>query len=430
MHQSSDDDRIAHLTEELARVRRELSRLQQANPLGRPPGLLRSGRLLTGVPLLLLGAWVLSAGAPAGQDDLEQRVSELEARLLKGPGGTTRIQAPFEVVGPGGNVMLQVSQSLPTVSNGVGIFAQGKLGGIVVSHGGHDIAGMGTSEDGDGGVLYIGDQYGVPRAEARATTGVSVLNGAGDVVASMVALDEAPFGGRFALMRGKEMIASLEEDDEGALLDISDEKGTSVAQMGIEEGNGYVATMDEKGYSEVEMGVTDNGEPQLSVRQKGKVRASLRLSAGAGHLALSNAKNVVVANVTGTGPQNGGAVIVGNGSGQGVANLTGGADGSGLVQVFQPGGKPIAVLTGDKLGGLLQLRNESGTPVASFKAAEGGGGYWQLTDPDGNPVVEAGQHEGRGIVRAGPYYKCSPAAGTAVVGVAMLPDCIRGRNEP
>ena len=91
---------------------------------------------------------------------------------------------------------------------------------------------MGTSENGDGGVLYIGDQYGVPRAEVRASDGVNVLDGAGQVVASMYAVDEAPFSGRFAIMRGKKMIASLEGGPEGGTLDISNEKGKSVAQLG------------------------------------------------------------------------------------------------------------------------------------------------------------------------------------------------------
>ena len=97
-------DHIAHLTDELERVQRELAQFR------------RRSRLQTTVPALLLGVWFVSAGAPV-QDDLEQRVTALEARLLKGPGTTTRIQAPFEVVGAGGNVILQVTQSLPTVSN-------------------------------------------------------------------------------------------------------------------------------------------------------------------------------------------------------------------------------------------------------------------------------------------------------------------------
>jgi len=48
----------------------------------------------------------------------------------------------------------------------------------------------------------------------------------------------------------------------------------------------------------------------------------------------------------------------------------------------------------------------------------------------GVPTVEAGtDEENRGLVRVGPYHTCTPAMGTALVGVAMLPDCIRGRNK-
>ena len=60
----SGPDRIAHLTEELERVRRELAQLQQASPHTGAPGVLRARRLMTAVPLLLLGTWALSAGAP------------------------------------------------------------------------------------------------------------------------------------------------------------------------------------------------------------------------------------------------------------------------------------------------------------------------------------------------------------------------------
>ena len=134
--------------------------------------------------------------------------------------------------------------------------------------------------------------------------------------------------------------------------------------------------------------------------------------------------------MTGTGTANGGAVIVGNSSGKGVASLADGADGSGLVQVFQPGGKSIAVMAQDKSGGLLQIKNGAGIPVANLKAADSdGGGYWQLTDPSGNPVVEAGADGARGVVRAGPYFECSLGDGARTVGVATLPDCIQGRNK-
>jgi hypothetical protein len=179
------------------------------------------------------------------QDDLEQRVTELEARLQKGPGTTTRIQAPFEVVGAGGDVILQVTQSLPTVSNGVGIFNQGALGGVLVSHGGHDVAGLGTAETGGGGLLYIGDKYGVPRAEVRAEDGVNVLNAGGQIVAAIYAKDEAGNDGRFAIMQGEKMLVSIEGAEGGGMVDLSDERGKSVAQMSVDDnGNGYIATVD------------------------------------------------------------------------------------------------------------------------------------------------------------------------------------------
>ena len=179
------------------------------------------------------------------------------------------------------------------------------------------------------------------------------------------------------------------------------------------------------------MGISDAGEGQLAVMHKGKLRAALGMSTGAGHLSVSNAKDKIVANVTGAGTKDGGAVIVGNGSGQGVVSMTSGADNRGLVQVFHPGGKSLVVLTEDAHGGLLQIKSSAGIPVAHLMTAVDGGGYWQLTDPAGNPVVDAGATKnGIGLVRAGPVYTCVPPVGTAMVGVAMLPDCIKGIPKP
>ena len=421
------NDTVAHLTGELERVRGQLARLQEARPGRRTAGGLQSLRVWTTLPALLLGTWLLSAQAPGGQDDLEQRVSDLEARLTSGPGTTTRIRAPFEVVGPSGNVVLQVSQS-PTANDGVAIFQQGSVVGVTINRGGKDIVGLGTADD-KGGLLFIADQNGAPRAEIRPEDGVRVLDGGGQVVAAMLAMDASD--GRVAVMRGDKLLATLDGSDEGGLLDIADEKGKSRAQLGIEDGNGYVATLDPKGYAEVELGISDAGEGQLAVMHKGKLRAALGMSSGAGHLSVSNAKDKIVANVTGAGTKDGGAVIVGNGSGQGVASMTSGADNRGLVEVFHPGGKSLVVLTEDANGGLLQIKNKSGTPVAHLMTATDGGGYWQLTDPAGNPVVDAGATKGgTGLVRAGPYYLCTPPVGTAMVGVAMLPDCIRGVPKP
>lgn len=423
------NDTIAHLTGELERVRRELARLQEVGRGPRTPGGLHSGRVWTTVPALLLGIWLLSAQAPATQDDLENRVSELEARLISGPGTTTRIRAPFEVVGPNGNVVLQVTQGSPTANDGVAIFQRGSIVGVTINRGGKDIAGLGTADNGKGGFLFIADQYGAPRAEILPEDGVRVLNGGGQVAAAMLAMDASD--GRLAVMRGDKILATLDGSDEGGLLDIADEKGKSRAQLGIEDGNGYVATLDPKGYAEVEMGISEDGEGQLAVMHKGKLRAALGTRTGAGHLSVLNSKDKVAANVTGAGTKDGGAVIVGNGSGQGVASMTSGADNRGLIQVFHPGGKTLVVLTEDAQGGLLQIKSGAGIPVANLMTAVDGGGYWQLTDPAGNPVVDAGATKsGIGLVRAGPTYLCSPPVGTAMVGVAMLPDCIKGLPKP
>jgi hypothetical protein len=103
-------------------------------------------------------------------------------------------------------------------------------------------------------------------------------------------------------------------------------------------------------------------------------------------------------------------------------------DGRGLLQVFGPGNRPIAVLTQatDHPGGLLQISGDDG-PVANVMAGAHGG-FFQLSNASGVPTVEAGTlTNGRGMVRVGPEYKCSPLkASTPVIGLPGFEDCLVG----
>lgn len=423
------NDTVAHLTEELERVRRELARLREGGPKSPTPGFPRRGRVWTAIPLLMLGALLLSAQAPATQDDLEKRVSALEARLLEGPGTTTRIRTPFEVVDPTGNVILQVTHGEHT-AGGVAIWQQSTGGGgITIRRGGQEVAGLGANGQGVS-EFYLADANGIPRVEVLSRGAVLLRNQGGESVAGMLATDRGR--GRLVIGRGEENIfASLEEDDDGGALKIQDTSGELVLGLGVDDaGAGRVSIL--QGDREVAaLGLSREvagGELVLS-NEEGYELATLGPSAGhggAGTLAVANTDGTIVANVSG-GVQGGGAVIVGNSGGQGVAQLSSGAEGRGLVQVFQPGGHSVVVLTQDEVGGLLQIKNGAGTPVASFKAEAKGGGYWQLTDPAGNNVVDAGFDGMAGLVRAGPHFLCAPAVGTALVGVALLPDCIKGK---
>jgi hypothetical protein len=192
------------------------------------------------------------------------------------------------------------------------------------------------------------------------------------------------------------------------------------------DGSALIVVRDKSGQASAAL-TTAKGMPSVEVtNESGAAVASMTSLAKAGIVYVKNAAGAAVGSVNGAA-EGGGAVVVANTSGLGVAQMSSGPDGHGLLQIFQGGTKSVAVLTQSDHGGLLQLKNATGTPVASLMAATAGGGFWQLTDPAGGSVAEAGFDGKAGLVRVGPNYVCAPAVGTAIVGVAALPDCIRGR---
>jgi hypothetical protein len=194
------------------------------------------------------------------------------------------------------------------------------------------------------------------------------------------------------------------------------------------DGAALIVVRDKSGQASASL-TTAKGTPSVEVANAaGSMVASMTSLGNAGLMYVRNASGSPVASVNG-GADGGGAVIVANTTGLGVAQMSSGAEGLGLVQIFKAGSRSVAVLTQDGRGGLLQIKNASGTPVASFKTEAKGGGYWQLTDPAGDNVADAGFDGTAGLVRVGPSFVCEPARGTAIVGVAPLPDCIRGRTH-
>jgi hypothetical protein len=168
-----------------------------------------------GVALVLarvvLWAPALSAQTQPSLADLEKRVSELEARLLKGPGTTSRIRAPFEVVDAAGNVILQVTQAEPKGAS-VAIWQRESGGVLLFERGGEEIAGIGVGDEGNG-ELSISDAAGNIRAEMLGSGLLSIRDKAGSSVAGILATDKGY--GRFVISHGQTILATLEEDQNG-----------------------------------------------------------------------------------------------------------------------------------------------------------------------------------------------------------------------
>jgi hypothetical protein len=349
---------IEELRQELSRIRSELAALTTAGPAGSRGGS-RPRVRRSWVAFPLLGAAVLALSAQAASPDLEKRISALEQMVRRTGGSGTQVSAPFDVVGPGGQVIMRVSNGRSAAP--VSIWREnGRPGGNVTVHspGGVPLAAIGTSQGGDG-VVYAADGRGHPRAQLNGGGGVIVWNESQEQVAAMVGTEAR---GRVVLWSGGKRMAAIEVEDGGS-------------------------------------------------------SAAVRVMSPSGR---------VVAGMLGR--EDVGTVAVADASGRTVAEMTG--SGRGAFQIFN-GGPPLAVLTlGDNGGGLLQVRNSAGVGVGSLTAGGGGAGYMQLLSSSGNPTVEAGTlPSGRGTVRAGPIYKCSPVqAATPVMSIGFL-DCIVGGIE-
>jgi hypothetical protein len=376
------------LTHQLNELRAELAEIRSQHMQPRGAGRLRSGNMLLAAPLIVVGSWVLSAQVSGGTSpDVEKRLSTLESLIRRGPGNTTQLTAPLNVIGADGKVVLQVTAGEPS-AGAVAIWrAPGRPGGNVTirSDNGTTLGALGTASAGHG-VAFTSDAQGHPRTQLNGTGGVVLLDEKTNQIAGMVTSQGR---GRVGVWNsGGTRVASL---------DVDADHGNS----------GAVTIMAPTGKAVATMGVAKEGD--------------------AGALRVLNSAGTAVAGLIG-GHNGGGAVVVANSAGVGLAQMSVSDDGRGLLQVFR-GGSPIAVLTEAKEypGGLLQISDSKTGPVASVSAG-GHGGFFQLTNVSGVATVEAGTLEsGRGMVRVGPQYKCNPIkASTPVIGVPGFEDCLVG----
>lgn len=409
---SPSDARLVELMNELEALRSELSgtRGHRTRLDARPWG--RASRAWPAAALILVGAWALSAQAPASiPPEIEERLSTLEKRIRGGPGNTTQVTAPFDVLGPDGKAILRVGSGRPSGSP-VHIGHIPGAGGLLVIHSdnGSDVAGMGVNPERHGAV-YASDATGKPRAQLNGTGAVTVY-------------DETT----------KQVAVMIHKKDGGGRIGVWNNAGQRVAMLDVEAENGNagaLSVMDPAGKVLGRLGLHPQGgkDAALAIMNPAGSPVAVMTSSGeTGALSVMNSSGKAVAGLLGSGT-GGGTVAVANSGGQTLAEMSVSGDGRGLVQVFGGGQQPIAVLSQsvEGTGGLLQVSSSAGVPVASFTVGKGGAGYWQLTSASGEPTVEAGTlPSGSGTVRVGPKYKCFPVqAATPVMSVGFL-DCIVG----
>jgi hypothetical protein len=380
------NDHLRDLAHELDQLRAELARLR-GQQMERRTGRRGPANAWLAAPLIIVASWALSAQTSGPiSPEIEKRLSALENLIRRGAGNSTQVTAPFEVIGPDGKAILRVGKDNSAAA--VAIWrAPGRPGGNVTirSDNGVILGSMGTANAGHG-VAFTADAKGNPRTQLNGEGAVLVFDEKTDQVGGIVVHEGR---GRVAVWNNGNRVASMDVDGEhgnAGALNIMNPTGKVVATMSVAPQDG-----------------------------------------NAGALSVMNSAGLPVAGLIG-GVKGGGAVAVGNSGGVTLAEMSVADDGRGLFQVFGRGNRPIAVLTEAKEypGGLLQISNTS-VPVANLTVGKGGGGYWQLTNASGVPTVEAGTlPSGRGSVRAGPLYKCSPIQAATPVLAVGLPDCLLG----
>jgi hypothetical protein len=382
----SPDQGMEDLLRQVAQLQADLGRLQAEQAQQARQRRRRGVSPWLGAPLVIAAAWALSAQAPGGvSPDVEQRLRALESLVKRVAGNTTQITAPFDVVGSDGKPILRVSAtqdlsvpvSISKVPNSSGGFLTVSSAGVVQAV---------VAAAQEGGVVSTVDGKGVVRTRMSGLGAMAIFDPAGKQIAGITQGDNG--GGRVGIWRGDKRVMDISTDVAGGgIVKVNNPSGQTLAQVG--------------------------GDPQ---------------NGGAGGVKVMSPQGKVTAALLG-GVRSAGSVVVATSAAIPVAELSVAQDGRGLVQVFDAG-KPVAVLTRavDGPGGLLQVSNTSGSSVANLTVGAGGGGLLQLSNSAGQPTVEAGTlGSGRGIVRAGPTYRCNSNLGTGIVGGMMLqPDCIVG----
>jgi hypothetical protein len=319
--------------------------------------------------VILVAVWSLSAQAPAPSEDIEKRLSALEGLIRKGPGNSTQVSGPFEVIGAAGSPILMVTDQRTGSAR--------RFGRIHI--------GRGTADN-----FYV-----------------KVLKPTGQIAAQM-----------------------LETKDGVGSFDVYDAENHLHADLYGKNGLNVYGPGEKPIITLAPDPAGGNTGALTIMSPAGKVLATMKgaQDGSAGAVSVMNAAGKPVAGLIG-GSSGNGAVAVANSGGVTLAEMSVSNDGRGLVQIFGGAQQPLAVLTQAKenTGGLLQISSSAGVPVASFTVGQAGGGYWQLTTASGDPTVEAGTlPSGRGTVRVGPKYKCFPVqAATPVMSVGFL-DCIVG----
>jgi hypothetical protein len=320
---------------------------------------------------VLLAGWALAqTGVTAGQGEQPVGTSPPDDAIRKGPDGITRIDAPFQVVGAGGKVLLDVSADGNTAAD-VSVRPIGGAGAVTVYSGeGKVLALMGRNNNGWGTVMAF-DAGERPRSFVQGNGSVFVNNDADKVVAQMHSFAGTGVIGIWGA--NQKRIATLSEGAAGA---------------------GELTIFD-KGHKQVALISTDpNGAGGIDLFAAGKSKpaAGLGISQnGGGQLSLTDASGQPSAFLTGAEGESGNGAVVLVKAGKPLASLSVDTAGKPMLTLTNVSGQPSAILTGadaESGNGAVELLKDGKLRASLSLNTASAGDLW-LSNSDGGFGLEA-----------------------------------------
>lgn len=397
------NDRLTDAMQDIEELRAELSQIrrQQIQSI-KNRWRLRIGLLAASLVVVSSWAWSAQSTDPA-LVEIEKRLRTLESLIRKGPGDTTQVTGPLDVIGPDGKHVLVVRDAGLEIMN-----PAGKV-----------VAYVGTNTAGDGTVT-VSDQKGTERASMEGNGLITVWNPQGN---PMVRLwDDAEKGGHVmvfdpkgsprAAMSGfgvvnvinaaKLQVAALTvgEDDLGRVA-IFDNNKKVVEMIGSGDGSGYIhlsdqgkaarsilapgafALFDKDGHITVEADADAAGGGQVRVGDKhGSDRAVMGVTSAGGYLFVTDTKDALRASISGEGK-----VIVYDKEMNEAGNMYVTPEGRGGVEISDKDKLRVSMgVDGGSDGYVATLDAQS-----KVRASVSGSGEIAVHDKDENEV--AGMHD-------------------------------------
>jgi hypothetical protein len=323
--------------------------------------------------------------------------------MVVGPGGVTRVNAPFEVVDAGGKVLLRVADrpaagAAVSVTmeeagagrlhvsdgklNGTGVGLSGR-GGIGVYGNNGNLAVSVLADGGKGRVVIWGSSAGL-KPIAELTSGndgsgaLRVSNAAGQLVAGAFGV-RGPGGGVRVYSDSGSAVGGLiiGEDGTGGLT-VSDGKATGTAARLF--GKGGIAIYSSNNDIAASM-LADGGVNRVRVYGKGNKEAvELAATASGGEVSALNAEGGKAASMS-SGEDGKGSVTI-QFRQQVIAGLGEGPAGTGVVYVKNNSQKVVASISVDPdNGGAVATANASGNVVSKMDALQSGHGRLAVFSP-------------------------------------------------